>query len=205
MKPKLFPTAYLLIGLAAFGLINLTTQAQAQAQQPRIEIKEISVTNITSPDYTFTKSEDFRSRGGEWLLIEVELENKEELVSEIAVRFHVVTEKMANRSEGPQYFTGEVTYINLFKNRSLFGSMYLPPNSLKFVNEGREVKANDVAEVGVEILYQGAIIAQANMKDNNRGPWWQSMQPLQGHMLNKNQTPFAPLYWDRYEQIKATP
>jgi hypothetical protein len=23
-----------------------------------------------------------------------------------------------------------------------------------------------------------------------------------GFLLNKNETPFAPLYWDRYEQIK---
>ena len=28
------------------------------------------------------------------------------------------------------------------------------------------------------------------------------MPQVAGLVLNKNETPFAPLYWDRYEQIK---
>ena len=29
-----------------------------------------------------------------------------------------------------------------------------------------------------------------------------TLQQVPGLLLNKNETPFAPLYWDRYEQIK---
>jgi hypothetical protein len=30
-----------------------------------------------------------------------------------------------------------------------------------------------------------------------------NLPQTQGLVLNKTQTPFAPLYWDRYEAIKA--
>ena len=30
----------------------------------------------------------------------------------------------------------------------------------------------------------------------------QRLPAVAGFTLNKNETPFAPLYWDRYEQIK---
>jgi hypothetical protein len=29
------------------------------------------------------------------------------------------------------------------------------------------------------------------------------MPQIAGFVLNKNETPFAQLYWDRYEQIKS--
>jgi hypothetical protein len=33
--------------------------------------------------------------------------------------------------------------------------------------------------------------------------WYANMSQVSGFVLNKNETPFAPLYWDRYEQIKG--
>jgi hypothetical protein len=33
--------------------------------------------------------------------------------------------------------------------------------------------------------------------------WYKAIPALSGLVLNKNETPFAPLYWDRYEQIKG--
>jgi len=32
--------------------------------------------------------------------------------------------------------------------------------------------------------------------------WFTALPPIAGFVLNKNETPFAPLYWDRYAQIK---
>jgi hypothetical protein len=33
--------------------------------------------------------------------------------------------------------------------------------------------------------------------------WFNALTKVSGFLLNKDQTPFAPLYWDRYEQIKT--
>jgi hypothetical protein len=37
-----------------------------------------------------------------------------------------------------------------------------------------------------------------------RPQWYATLPAVTGLLMNKNETPFAPLYWDRYEQIKAT-
>ena len=33
--------------------------------------------------------------------------------------------------------------------------------------------------------------------------WYNALQGIAGFVLNKNETPFAPLYWERYPQIKS--
>ena len=33
--------------------------------------------------------------------------------------------------------------------------------------------------------------------------WYNTTPALPGMVLKKSETPFAPLYWDRYEEIKA--
>ena len=35
-----------------------------------------------------------------------------------------------------------------------------------------------------------------------RPQWFSALPALTGFVLNKNETPFAPLFWDHYEQIK---
>jgi hypothetical protein len=58
-----------------------------------------------------------------------------------------------------------------------------------------------VQNIAVQIAQQGAVKDELSL---TRAPprWYASLPQLAGFLLNKNETPFAPLYWDRYEQIK---
>ena len=47
---------------------------------------------------------------------------------------------------------------------------------------------------------QGQIVAEKDLKGT--GEWWTQFQQINGYLLNKNETPFAPLYWDYYEPVK---
>jgi len=55
----------------------------------------------------------------------------------------------------------------------------------------------------VQIVQQGAVKNELSLA---RAPvqWFATLPQISGFVLNKNETPFAPLYWDRYEQIKAS-
>jgi hypothetical protein len=47
-------------------------------------------------------------------------------------------------------------------------------------------------------------MVKAEASLNRAAPqWFATLPQVSGFVLNKNQTPFAPLYWDRYEQIKS--
>jgi short-subunit dehydrogenase len=57
--------------------------------------------------------------------------------------------------------------------------------------------------IAVQIVQQGAVKSELSL-ERGAPQWFASVPQMAGSLLNKNETPFAPLYWDRYEQIKAT-
>src|SRR5690606_17073462 len=98
-------------------------------------------------------------------------------------------------------FVGETTHVNIAKGRDRRSVMYIAPNTLERLMGGKPFNASAIENVGVELLKQGQLVAVQSLKDA-RGPWWQQFPQTTGYVLNKNDTPFAPLYWDRYEAIK---
>jgi hypothetical protein len=59
--------------------------------------------------------------------------------------------------------------------------------------------ATGVENVWVSVERQGQVLAKESFKPG--AP--KNQQQITGLILNKNQTPFAPLYYDRYEEIKG--
>jgi hypothetical protein len=54
----------------------------------------------------------------------------------------------------------------------------------------------------VQTVQQGAVKSELS-QDRAQPQWFAALPQIAGSVLNRNETPFAPLYWDRYEQIKA--
>jgi hypothetical protein len=80
--------------------------------------------------------------------------------------------------------------------------MYVSPRALARVMGSRALTPNAVQNIAVQIVQQGAVKSELS-HDRAQPQWFASMPAVAGSVLNKNETPFAPLYWDRYEQIKA--
>ena len=81
--------------------------------------------------------------------------------------------------------------------------MYVPPQAIARVMENRTIASNSVQNIAIQAVQQGTVKDEQSLV---RAPaqWYKSVPAISGLVLNKNETPFAPLYWDRYEQIKAT-
>lgn len=184
------------------ALLLLVTTLALPAQTPKPpKIESVTVDMVQTPDFSVSGTKNKRSQPQNWLEVEVGFTSEAPMLEELTVRVHVITSQMT-AVQPPRYFTGEVTHINIFEGRNKFSVLYIAPGSLRLVNQGKPISLTDVEEVGVELLVKGQIVDQRNMKNNSAGPWWQKAQPMTGHVLNKNQTPFAPLFWDRYEQVK---
>ena len=97
--------------------------------------------------------------------------------------------------------TGEVNHINVGAGREDRSVMYVSPKSLARVMNNRPVTPNVVQNIAVQIVQQGALKDEISLV---RAPaqWYKGIPPIAGLVLNKDETPFASLYWDRYEQIK---
>jgi hypothetical protein len=98
--------------------------------------------------------------------------------------------------------TGEVTHTNIPAGRTNRSVMYVSPRTLVRFSDNRPFTANSFQNIAVQIVQQGAVKGELSLV---RAPaqWFATMPQVSGFVLNKNETPFAPLYWDRYEQIKA--
>ena len=72
----------------------------------------------------------------------------------------------------------------------------------EFICGNRAVTASTVQNIAVQILQKGAVQDELSAT-RTAGTWYTALPQLTGFVLNKNETPFAPLYWDRYEQIKS--
>jgi hypothetical protein len=66
----------------------------------------------------------------------------------------------------------------------------------------RPVTSTSIQNIAVQIVQQGAVKAEMSL-ERGQPQWFTSLPQVAGLVLNKNETPFAPLYWDRYEQIKT--
>jgi hypothetical protein len=80
--------------------------------------------------------------------------------------------------------------------------MYVSPSMLARFGGNRPVTASSFQNIAVQIEQQGVVKAELSLV---RAPaqWLATMPQVSGFVVNKNETPFAPLYWGRYEQIKA--
>ena len=93
---------------------------------------------------------------------------------------------------------GEVTHINIPAGREHYSVMYVPPRTLLKYTGGRPLTAAAIGNIWVTIERQGQKLAEGSLKPSPMPNF-----PHQAGPLNKAETPFAPLFFDRYEAVKT--
>jgi hypothetical protein len=78
--------------------------------------------------------------------------------------------------------------------------MYVAPRTLEKLTGGKNLTNASIQNVWVTVSHSGQILGEAAFKQE-RQP---NLPHITGSVLNKDQTPFAPLYFDRYETLKPT-
>lgn len=179
------------------GAILLPCAALLAQSRTGFEITKISPEVVKTPDYQISGG---YSKPGErpkdWLEVEVDFKAEPELTPELTVRYFVLFDGQ------PEVLVGEVTHVNVAKGRDRRSVAYISPSSLERILAGKNFTPASIRDIGVELLDRGRPVAQLGWK--NKQPWWQQLPQKTGMVLNKTETPFAPLFWDRYEAIRAS-
>jgi hypothetical protein len=183
-----------LIAVCFFGL---TPDIFAQVVRGPIEFQLTRITKnlISTPQYTFTGAEQYvPNQRDRWLEVEVEFGAAPAFTDELTFKYFILL--------NGRLLTGEVTHTNIAAGRDNRSVMYVSPKTLARFLNNRPVTPNVVQNIAVQIVQQGAVKDELSLV---RAPaqWFSSIPQVTGFVLNKNETPFAPLYWDRYEQIKT--
>lgn len=96
---------------------------------------------------------------------------------------------------------GTVTHRAIRTQREMASVMYVSPAILDrfFRDRILTTVSQAIHDVGVTISKEGQVVAFKSWKGH--GMWWKGHEQISGFLLRKDQTPFAPLLWDYYEQI----
>ena len=174
-------------------IVVFATSAFVRAQDYAIAGIEPSATD--TPKYNFSLAANKRTpRAQKWLEVEVKFAAKPAFTDELTLRYFVLF--------GDKLLVGEVTHVNIPAGRELYSIMYLTPKTISRLLGGGSFSPSVIKNIAVQILNKGQLVAQESWKPAGNPNWFQNMQQIQGMLRNKNETPFAPLYWDRYEEIK---
>lgn len=167
------------------------SNAQVAPSPGSVKISKVAPAVVRTPEYQLSGGMNKRSKNGEWLEMEVEFATTPETIDELTFKFTALVEKTL--------LTGEVTCANIMKGREHYVVMYLSPKALARLTQGKVLNTSSIENVWVEVGYQGMRLDVASFKPGAPP----NLRQIPGLLLDKSETPFAPLFYDRYEELKA--
>lgn len=195
---------------SAIFTVLLATSLPSPAQQPNTEFKitKIEPSFQESPTFTGPRYDKRGARAESWLEVEVTFDWQPRLkepkyTEELTVNYYILLANKTPQFPNGALLVGSVNLASIPQKKDMHTVVYVSPRSLERLFDGKPPTnaAQGVADIGVTMSKQGQVVATTSWKSKT-GEWWPRFQQTPGFVLNKNETPFAPLAWDYYEAIK---
>ena len=195
------------ITLAAF--IVALSVGSASGQAAKVLGDKPTFDDIPSPEFGGVKNKAFKPK--DWLEIETKLnislspEPATKTCDKITVKWYIAV-KNAEKSGTFLLFTKDIDYVNVPVSEEVYCSVYLSPSSIKRLTGFDRAGKSAVEYVGYEVLINGEKFAQETSK--GKPGWWAAASDKISRsdkvpLLNKAETPFAPMWWDRYAEVSV--
>lgn len=195
-------------------LASVAAPAAAQQLSRDFQIGKITPDMVTTPEYnvSFGPKNKKVQKNKDWLEVEVSFdwqprEKKPEFLDELTFNYYILLNDKNRENPQGTLLTGSVTHVAIPQAKAMNSVMYVSPRTLErfFGGKSPSTASAAVVDVGVTITKPGVATSLASASWKGKGEWWGPMTATAGYVLNKNETPFAPLVWDYYEAIKARP
>lgn len=189
--------------------LALTGSAFSQLELSKknaFDVSKPSFDDLQSPDLQTGNSKKFSPK--DWLECEVKLKVKkladtpdDKYLDQFKVNWYVVVKGQ----DGKGYMmTKTITHVNMPIDEEVVVSVYLSPNSLQRITGKQRAGKGDLEAIGGEIEYGGEMVGF--FSHGERAGWWRKElknieRTEKFPLLDKSQTPFAPLWYDRYSEI----
>ena len=197
------------ISITASAVIAALSVGSAHGQTAKVAAEKTQFDDILSPEFAGGKNKAFKPKN--WLEIEAKIkvslspEPVSKTCEKLTIKWYVAV-KNPEKSGTMLLLTRDVQHVNLPLNEDIYCSIYLSPASILRLT-GSSVGGKGVVEyVGYEVLINGEKVAQ----ETNKGQpgWWNAASNKISRsesvpLLNKTETPFSSMWWDRYAEVSA--
>ena len=199
------------------SLILAISLAGANAKEiaHKVVIKSIETVIQQTPEFQVNGIKDKKFNPRHWLEIEAELEvqttnDKGELdtkgfIPEITANWFVIIKD--KQSGKPIMLNGKATFREIrTKDKKAYVSDYISPDTLEKLTGENKPSDKDIEGVALVISGPGIVSEGEHKKGLQKATvhedtqWWSGSQykTMDGAVLAKSKTPFAPLWTDRY-------
>jgi len=196
------------ITCAAIGVLS---HSAANAQSYKVEPGKPVFDDLQSPEFSGGKQKGFKPK--DWLEIEASIKVQmapappSQTAERILVKWYVAVEHPEKKG-AYLLLTKDITYVNVPLNEETFTSVYLSPSSVKRLTGSDRGGKKAVFLVGYEVLVNGEKVAEESNKE--KPGWWNKASDKISRsdtvpLLDKSQTAFANMWWDRYAEILVEP
>lgn len=210
--PKRLP--FLLTTAPIVALLMCGTHASRAQNSSEVTVSKIEPQLVSAPAISYSGAPSKLVPPRKWAEIETTfswqpVNPAEKYTDDLVVNYYVLL-----NNKGPQYpqgalLTGQTALSSVPAksldpgNAQLKTVIYISPRNLERLFGGKAPTDMNSAltDIGVTFSKQGQVIFQKSLKSAG-GAWWPQFQQVPGHLLNKSDTPFAPLNWDYYEAVK---
>ncbi len=195
------------LSLSASAIIAGLSIGGAFAQSAKVVGDKPSFDDLQSPEFSGGKQKGFKPK--DWLEIEVKLkvslapEPKSKTCDRLLVKWYVAV-KNPEKSGTMLLLTKDVEHVNIPLGEDIYCSVYLSPASIKRLTGMSRSGKSAVEYVGYEVLVNGEKVAAETSR--GRVGWWGMASSKISRsdavpLLNKSETPFSNMWWDRYAEI----
>jgi hypothetical protein len=193
---------------------DLHAQAPAAATLPavKVDIKRVTVSEQPTPQFSAGNVNEKRWRPKNWIEVDVEFDIKVPAdaggrngsYSSMQLNIYLALQHMTKEGKR-EVLQGTLDLETIPAGETCHALAYVSPAAMRAIFQKDTVTASsDIQGWGIEFIAEGQRVA-ADAKPVN-GPWWEKTEALamlQGLVLNKMQTPFAPLWGDYDVPVKA--
>ena len=195
----------------------LTTGHVSFAQtSPEVLISKVDAQLVTAPVISYSGATSKVVTSKKWMEIETTfawqpLGGSDLYTDDLTVNYYVLLNNISPKYPQGALLTGQTSLAGVPaksldpKNGELKTVIYISPRNLERLFAGKPpLDINSaVKDIGVTISKQGQVVFQKSL--HGSVGWWPQFQQTSGFLLNKPETPFAPLNWDYYEAEKKQP
>lgn len=208
MKQRLRPIRRSTLAVIAAASAVLTFLAAPASAQGKADVGTLVFDDIPSPDVQTGKSKNFKPK--DWLEVEAGIkipatnaqQKKAGFIDQVTVKWYVAMKNPEGK--GFIMLSKTINHLNVPVDEEVFTSVYMSPSALKRLTGKDKAGKSAVEAAGLEILVDGVQVGLAAIKQKEG--WWKSdnlsNQSDKFPLLNKDETPFSMLWWDRYAEIQ---